>query len=373
MAAPLILGLWSAILEPGKTISQNTSPAIQITNVSYGAEVKGDARSAVMMKYPEFEQDSDDEDDDEEEDPEDEEGNIKLPKLITKETVLAVLKPNVSEQSAINVCLVEDVEVVELSVSGENPVYLTGHYIRQEDFDQDPYSDSEEGSDFDDDEFDDSDISGLIGEGSDDDEDMEDAAGRIQELKEEKPSKKRSAESASAADDSTVSAADLAGLSKNQKKKLLKAKNGEAVPAPAAAAATASPAAKKEEKKEEKKVEKKPAGPKTVTLAGGLEVTDAKVGTGAAAKSGSKVGMRYIGKLENGKVFDSNTKGSPLTFTLGRGQVISGWDKGIVGMQVGGERKLRIPAAMAYGKKGTQGIPPNSVLIFEVKLVSIKN
>lgn len=84
------------------------------------------------------------------------------------------------------------------------------------------------------------------------------------------------------------------------------------------------------------------AGPKTQTLAGGLEITDAKVGTGASAKSGSKVGMRYIGKLENGKVFDSNTKGAPLSFTLGRGQVISGWDKGIVGMQVGGERKLRI-------------------------------
>ncbi|GAA5834384.1 hypothetical protein JCM3766R1_005199 [Sporobolomyces carnicolor] len=366
MSAPLILGLWSVTLEPGKTISQNTSPAIQITNVSYGAEVKGDARSAVMMKYPEFEQDSDDEDDEEEDEDEDaEEGDIKLPKLITKETVLAVLKPNVSEQSSINVCLVEDVEVVELSVSGQNPVYLTGHYIRQEDFDQDPYSDSEDGSDFDEDEFDDSDISGLIGEGSDD-EDMEDAADRIQELKEEKPSKKRSAESASAADDSTVSAADLAGLSKNQKKKLLKAKNGEAVPAPAAAAA-ASPAAKKEEKKEEKKVEKK-----TQTLAGGLEITDAKVGTGAAAKSGSKVGMRYIGKLENGKVFDSNTKGAPLTFTLGRGQVISGWDKGIVGMQVGGERKLRIPAAMAYGKKGTQGIPGNSTLIFDCKLISLK-
>ncbi|GAA5881545.1 hypothetical protein JCM16303_005698 [Sporobolomyces ruberrimus] len=372
MAAPLILGLWSVILEPGKTISQNTSPAIQITNVSYGAEVKGDARSAVMMKYPEFEQDSDDEEDEEEEDEEDE-GDIKLPKLITKETVLAVLKPNVNEQSAINVCLVEDVEVVELSVTGQNPVYLTGHYVRQEDFDQDPYSDSEDGSDFDEDEeFDDSDISGLIGEGSDD-ESMEDAAGRIQELKEEKPSKKRSAETASAADDSTVSAADLAGLSKNQKKKLLKAKNGEAVPAPAAAApAAASPAAKKEEKKAEKKAAG-PAGPKVQTLAGGLEITDAKVGSGASAKSGSKVGMRYIGKLENGKVFDSNTKGSPLTFTLGRGQVISGWDKGIVGMQVGGERKLRIPAAMAYGKKGTQGIPGNSTLLFDVKLVSIKN
>ena len=102
--------------------------------------------------------------------------------------------------------------------------------------------------------------------------------------------------------------------------------------------------------------------------------------------------MRYIGKLENGKVFDSNTKGAPLTFTLGRGQVISGWDKGIVGMQVGGERKLRIrkskktslqtfsahlssssiAAAMAYGKKGTQGIPGNSTLIFDCKLISLK-
>jgi FK506-binding nuclear protein len=61
--------------------------------VQYGAEVKGSARSAVLMKYPEFEQDSDDEEDEEEED-EDEEGPIKLPKLITKETVLAVLKPN---------------------------------------------------------------------------------------------------------------------------------------------------------------------------------------------------------------------------------------------------------------------------------------
>lgn len=178
------------------------------------------------------------------------------------------------------------------------------------------------------------------------------------------------------------------------------------------------------------------AGPKVQTLAGGLEITDAKVGTGAAAKAGSKVGMRYIGKLENGKVFDSNTKGSPLSFTLGRGQVITGWDKGIVGMQVGGERKLRIrkfsfslsffaktgiltllllcdyllpslhnlpafytppflpassfllprssfflrstfflllptAAAMAYGKKGTQGIPGNSVLLFDCKLVSL--
>ncbi|GAA5945669.1 hypothetical protein JCM1841_000861 [Sporobolomyces salmonicolor] len=365
-AAPLILGLWSVVLEPGKTLSQNTSPAIQITNISYGAEVKGDARSAVVMKYPEFEQDSDDEDDDEEDDEEnDEENDIKLPKLITKETVLAVLKPNGTEQVSINVNLVEDVEVVEFSVTGENPVHLIGHYIRQEDFDQDPYSDSEYGSDFDeDDEFDESDISGLI---DGDDEDMSDAEGRISEIVEPKPSKKRAAEEAPAgADDSTVSAASLAGLSKNQKKKLAKKAKGEnGEPVPVAAA-------EKPAKEEKKAAEPKKAASKVQVLAGGLEITDAKVGTGAAAKSGSKVGMRYIGKLENGKVFDSNTKGAPLTFTLGRGQVITGWDKGIVGMQVGGERKLKIPAAMAYGKKGTQGIPPNSTLIFDIKMVSLK-
>jgi FK506-binding nuclear protein len=112
--------------------------------VQYGAEVKGSARSAVLMKYPEFEQDSDDEEDEEEED-EDEDGPIKLPKLITKETVLAVLKPNgvrfllflhplyfrrpdpflscpQTEQVSINVNLVEDVEVVEFSVTGEKCV-----------------------------------------------------------------------------------------------------------------------------------------------------------------------------------------------------------------------------------------------------------
>ncbi|KPV77876.1 uncharacterized protein RHOBADRAFT_11717 [Rhodotorula graminis WP1] len=126
-------------------------------------------------------------------------------------------------------------------------------------------------------------------------------------------------------------------------------------------------AAKKEEKPAAKKEEKK-AGLKTQVIAGGLEVTDSKVGTGAAAKSGNKVGMRYIGKLENGKVFDSNTKGAPLTFTLGRGQVIKGWDLGVAGMQVGGERKLKIPAKLAYGNQKIAGIPANSTLLFDVKV-----
>ncbi|GAA5841207.1 hypothetical protein JCM11251_003234 [Rhodosporidiobolus azoricus] len=372
--APLVLGLWSVILEPGKTLSQRTTPAIQITNISYGPEVKGNARSAVVMKYPEFEQDSDDEDEeDEEEDEEemeDEDGNpIKLPKLITKEACLAVLKPNGTEQVSINVNLVEDVEIVEFSVTGENPVHLVGHYIRQEDFDQEPYSDEEYGSD-DDSDFDDEEMSGLIDDGDLDDE-MD--SSRIEELVEEKPkaSKKRAAEE-TAADDSTVSAADIAGLSKSQLKKLAKkqkGEKGEAV-APAPAAAEKPTPKKAEEKKEAPK--KAAAASKTRIIAGGLEVTDAKEGTGSAAKNGQKVGMRYIGKLENGKVFDSNTKGSPLVFTLGRGEVIKGWDLGVAGIKVGGERKLRIPAALAYGKQKLPGIPANSTLIFDIKCVSLK-
>lgn len=66
----------------------------------------------------------------------------------------------------------------------------------------------------------------------------------------------------------------------------------------------------------------------------------------------------------SGKVFDQNTKGAPFSFKLGKGEVIKGWDEGIAGMQVGGERKLVIPAKLAYGKQGVEGIPPNSTLTF---------
>jgi len=73
--------------------------------------------------------------------------------------------------------------------------------------------------------------------------------------------------------------------------------------------------------------------------------------------SSSKLTARYIGKLTNGKQFDSNTAGSPFTFVLGRGEVIKGWDQGLNGMAVGGERKLSIPANLAYGKQKLPGIP----------------
>jgi FK506-binding nuclear protein len=83
--------------------------------------------------------------------------------------------------------------------------------------------------------------------------------------------------------------------------------------------------------------------------------------------------MRYIGKLTNGKVFDKNVTGSPFNFQLGSGSVIKGWDIGIAGMAVGGERRLIIPPALAYGAKGfPPEIPKNATLEFEVKLLFIK-
>ncbi len=109
----------------------------------------------------------------------------------------------------------------------------------------------------------------------------------------------------------------------------------------------------------------------TVTSSG-LKYFDFKEGTGDVAKAGQQVQVEYTGWLTNGQVFDSSLfAGRPLTFILGRGQVIPGWDEGIAGMKVGGERQLVIPPALAYGTQGVGTIPPNSTLIFEVELVGI--
>jgi len=105
----------------------------------------------------------------------------------------------------------------------------------------------------------------------------------------------------------------------------------------------------------------------------GLEYWDIQKGTGEAAINGEKVRVHYTGWLTTGKKFDSSVDaGKPFTFTLGRGDVIKGWDEGVKGMKVGGKRQLRIPPELAYGAHGYPGvIPPNATLIFDVQLVGI--
>lgn len=106
-----------------------------------------------------------------------------------------------------------------------------------------------------------------------------------------------------------------------------------------------------------------------------LQVIDKTVGTGTTAEPGDTVTVNYVGSLTDGTVFDASSKHGTqgFTFTLGAGQVIKGWDQGIVGMKVGGKRELVIPPSLAYGDQAIGNvIPANSTLVFEVDLLSVK-
>lgn len=107
---------------------------------------------------------------------------------------------------------------------------------------------------------------------------------------------------------------------------------------------------------------------------GTLMVTDTKEGTGTEATLGATVTVNYVGRFENGQVFDASANhGQPFTFTLGVDPVIKGWEQGLQGMKAGGIRTLVIPPELGYGEAGVQGtIPPNATLIFEVELLSVE-
>jgi len=112
---------------------------------------------------------------------------------------------------------------------------------------------------------------------------------------------------------------------------------------------------------------------KAVTTASGLKYTDLVVGKGASPVAGKKVKVHYTGTLENGRKFDSSVdRNEPFSFVIGVGQVIPGWDEGVMTMKVGGKRKLIIPSKLGYGASGAGGvIPPNATLLFDVELLDV--
>jgi FKBP-type peptidyl-prolyl cis-trans isomerase FkpA len=103
-----------------------------------------------------------------------------------------------------------------------------------------------------------------------------------------------------------------------------------------------------------------------------VEVVDVTPGTGAEAVAGKTVVVNYTGTLTDGTQFDTSVGKAPFSFKLGAGEVIKGWDQGLLGMKVKGKRKLTIPAALGYGANAMGKIPANSTLVFDVELIDVK-
>ncbi|KAJ5089806.1 hypothetical protein N7532_008490 [Penicillium argentinense] len=324
-------------------------------------------------------------DDDDESDDESDEG------LDLDENVICTLSPEKNCQQALDFTVCEG-ERVFFKATGNHTIYITGNYVigldeghpDHEEDEEDEYDDEYDLSP-DEEELDMDELMAMDGDESDDLDEMEDP--RITEVDsdEEAPKlveakgkgkNKRAAEPEEENLDEMMakSAKSKADNKEKAQQKKLKKNDG--------AAAAVEP---KKEAKTDKKVQfaknleqgptpsgDKPTGTLGVKEVRGVKIDDKKLGKGVAAKSGNVVAMRYIGKLEDGKVFDSNKKGKPFSFKLGKGEVIKGWDIGVAGMAPGGERRITIPAHLAYGKKALPGIPANSKLIFDVKLLEIK-
>ncbi|KFY93750.1 hypothetical protein V498_04272 [Pseudogymnoascus sp. VKM F-4517 (FW-2822)] len=343
-------------------------------------KVKGKSKAAAL-----------EEDDDEEDSDEDDEEDMEI-----EEFVICTLDAEKNYQQAIDITIGED-ERVFFKVTGTHSIHLTGNYLIADEDDGHNHHhrvyDSDEEDDEDDEDYDLSpDEDELLDEDEESDEldTLDDP--RILELEDDevpelvtkadkKGKNKRTAEEPAETLDEIMEKTGTNGeakLSKKQQKKL-KNNKGEAIASEAAAT-------DKDAKKVQfaKNLEQGPTGseaPKPaakgkaelgVRTVKGVKVDDKKIGSGPAAKKGDRVGMRYIGKLTDGKVFDANKKGKPFSFKLGVGEVIQGWDFGIAGMQVGGERRLTVPSNLAYGSKSLPGIPANSTLVFDVKMLEIK-
>ncbi|KIW40996.1 uncharacterized protein PV06_06594 [Exophiala oligosperma] len=367
------------------------------------AELKKIMRADSKGKGKAIDGESDDSDDDEDSDDE---------SLELDEVVICTLDPEKNYQQPIDFVVAEG-ERIFFKVSGTHTVHLTGNYVIPQDdgsaslYDEDDEEEDEydlspdedeldllEGADSESDDLDDLDDPRVTEVDSEDE-----AAPKLVKGKNKRPAEESDDEEANLDDimakslkkDETAPAEDSKKLSKSEKKKLkkLKKNDGEA----AAVEDTADSKKEANGTGSEKKVQfaknleqgPTPAGPattKTDKKAGnaslgvkdvqGVKVDDRKLGDGPAAKKGNRLEMRYIGKLDNGKVFDSNKAGKPFSFKLGAGEVIKGWDIGLQGIQVGGERRLVIPAHLAYGSKSLPGIPKNSKLTFDIKCLAVK-
>lgn len=303
------------------------------------------------------------------------------------------------EQQVLDLVLTEG-ETIAFRVEGPHPIHLSGYYINEQEDDgfindEEEYSDeAEEDSqieydseleDDDDSEFDSEDDSEFDSEeekemtknprirvlesdeeeeATDSEEDEEESEEEESDEEEVKSSKKvkfdlpKTKEPAPATMEAVSSTKDSPKTTK-------------VTPPPAKISTTPAPAPSAPAKPVTPQAKEQGPNPVKKTLPSGLQIEDLKLGSGSKASQGKTVLIHYKGSLLNGKVFDSSFGGKPLKFSVGKGQVIKGMDIGIVGMAVGGSRKLVIPGPLAYGNSALPNIPRNSTLVFEIRLEKI--
>lgn len=391
MSEILPLAVYGINVIPGEVtsaIDSYPSATVKITSVALHPESldgKDTPTTLIMLKRRIVEseddsevEDSDDDEEQEEEQDEDEE--------IIEEFVVATLSPEGKTQQVVDLIISPD-EDIAFVATGSYRVDILGNYVthpydlsESEDYDSEDYSDEYSSEDEEVDELDEEDVEQEDGEEEEEleDEDEEEDESYYQDALEALEDASDIEEELNNLIKEANSKRKLAQIEKVEEVKEEPKKNNKKQKKEKSVSfkkdLEEGPSAKKESKKEEPKKEAAPPKPKARTLEGGIVVEDRTIGKGKQCKSGNKVGMRYIGKLKKNekKVFDKNVAGKPFVFNLGKGDVIKGWDIGVAGMAVGGERRIVIPAAYAYGKSALPGIPGNSDLIFDVKLVSMK-
>ncbi|SAM73371.1 related to FK506-binding protein (FKBP) [Ustilago bromivora] len=345
------IGFFGLKLVPGKVHRMDVSRDFKITNVSYVEQPKSGTKTLVKIHYthvPGFENEYD-----EEEEAKDAEDGDKVEEKVY---TLCSLNAANKDHAVVDLQFCQE-ELIGFSITSDAPVDLVGNYVAPPDYyDQEPSDDELYSSD-------------------EDDEDMEEDPDRFEELVESSTSKPKKAIEALAPVESKKRAADKPAKETSAKKLKADAATASATSTPTKVADTKVEKQTKSPKETKPKTEtvEKPTSKMTTTkLPSGLVIEEKSQGTGPACKPGQKVGMRYVGKLTNGKIFDQCTIGKPFYFKLGKGEVIKGWDEGVKGMKVGAERRLTCPPKLAYGNQKLPGLPANSTLIFDVKLVEIK-
>merc|ERR1712200_14860 len=312
---------WGLIVEPGKKYSQTVENSFHISKATLDLSAATEDTVSLLLDY---------------------EGQ--------PEYILCHLnKANKQESLDLNF---QQGDTINLFTQGQCPIHLTG-YLLGEDDDEDDMT-----------------LGEMMEEEEEEIVDMPEKGNKRPmpvNGKANAPQKKTKMDTADKAEEVKEAAAEAPKLSKNQKKKLQQQQKQNTATPPQEAKA---PAQQNKKNKDETKVEGESSQKK---LPGGLIIEDIVVGSGLQAKSGQKVAVYYEGRLQkNNKKFDQSKKGPGFKFHLGAGEVIKGWDAGVVGMKIGGKRRLIVPSHMAYGKGGSPPvIPPNSTLVFDVELKAI--